>query len=110
MVPSLPIRTKVSWFQSMSTIEPYDGPPRNIQPIDEVRFDGRLRPKNYEIFGTHPDSKILITDVRILDSTEKKPYRGDVLIEGALNSILHICWRQLTSIRRAIHRSRKRPQ
>lgn len=66
----------------MSTIEPYNGPPRNIQPINEVRFDEHLRPKSYEIFGTHPDSKILITDVRILDSTGRDPYLGDVLIEG----------------------------
>ncbi|ODM20553.1 hypothetical protein SI65_03606 [Aspergillus cristatus] len=82
MAPSLPMSTRVSWAQSLSTIEPYHGPPRNIQPINEVQFEERLRPENYEIFGTHPDSKILITDVRILDSTGREPYRGDVLIEG----------------------------
>lgn len=94
----------------MSTIEPYDGPPRNIQPTNEVRFDERLRPKNYEIFGTHPDSKILITDVRILDSTGREPYRGDVLIEGMLDVIIPIYRCQLTRTRRTIHRSRQRPQ
>lgn len=34
------------------------------------------------IFGTHPESKILFTDVNILDSTGRDPYRGDVLMEG----------------------------
>ncbi|KAK5178778.1 hypothetical protein LTR16_010757, partial [Cryomyces antarcticus] len=36
----------------------------------------------YEILGTHPESRILFTDVNILDSTGQEPYRGDVLIEG----------------------------
>jgi len=75
----------------MSTIEPYYGSPRNIQPIYEVQFEERLRPEKYEIFGTHPGSRILITDVRILESTGREPYRGDVLIEGVLKSILRIC-------------------
>jgi len=79
--------TRVSWAQSLSTIEPYHGPPRNIQPINEIQFEERLRPENYEIFGTHPDSKILITDVRILDSTGREPYRGDVLIEGVFQPL-----------------------
>lgn len=82
MASSLTTNTGVSWAESISKVEPYNGPPRNIQPINEVRFDERLRPENYEIFGTHPDSKILILDVRILDSTGRDPYRGDVLIEG----------------------------
>ncbi|CUS10800.1 unnamed protein product [Tuber aestivum] len=41
-----------------------------------------LQPKNYEIAGTHPDSRILFRDVRILDSTGREPYPGDVLIKG----------------------------
>ena len=74
----------VSWAESMANTEPYNGPPRNIQPIDEVRFDEKLRPKKYEIFGTHRGSRILILDVRIIDSTGREPYHGDVLIEGEL--------------------------
>jgi len=42
-----------------------------------------LQPKNYEIAGTHPDSRILFRDVRILDSTGREPYPGDVLIKGS---------------------------
>lgn len=56
--------------------------PRNIGPISALRFEEKLRPKQYEIAGTHPDSKILFLDVSILDSTGRAPYRGDVLIEG----------------------------
>ncbi|KAL2000653.1 hypothetical protein VTN02DRAFT_2792 [Thermoascus thermophilus] len=71
-----------SWAESASKLEPYDGPPRNVKYIEDLKFDDSLRPKKYEIQGTHPDSKILILDVSILDSTGKEPYRGDVLIEG----------------------------
>ncbi|KAL2005354.1 hypothetical protein VTN00DRAFT_2565 [Thermoascus crustaceus] len=71
-----------SWTESASKLEPYDGPPRNVKYIEDLKFDDSLRPKKYEIQGTHPDSKILILDVSILDSTGKEPYRGDVLIEG----------------------------
>lgn len=56
--------------------------PRNIEAIDAVKFDDNLQPSKYDIFGTHPDSKILFTDVSILDSTGREPYHGDVLIEG----------------------------
>jgi len=71
-----------SFSQTSSTSEPYKGPPRNLSNINAVIFDKSLQPKNYEILGTHPDSKILFTDVNILDSTGRDPYRGDVLIEG----------------------------
>ena len=71
-----------SWAESASKLEPYDGPPRNVKYIEDLKFDDSLSPKKYEIQGTHPDSKILILDVSILDSTGKEPYRGDVLIEG----------------------------
>lgn len=47
-----------------------------------------LQPKNYEIAGTHPDSRILFRDVRILDSTGREPYPGDVLIKGTFAPLL----------------------
>ncbi|THX95447.1 hypothetical protein D6D03_09230 [Aureobasidium pullulans] len=56
--------------------------PRNVKTIEEVSWDAGLQPKDYEIQGTHPDSKILFLDVNILDSTGREPYSGDVLIEG----------------------------
>lgn len=62
--------------------EPYSGPPRNVANINAIKFDKALQPKSYEIRGTHPESRILFTDVNILDSTGQDPYRGDVLIEG----------------------------
>lgn len=33
------------------------------------------------MLGSHPESKVLFLDVRILESTGRYPYRGDVLIE-----------------------------
>jgi hypothetical protein len=71
-----------SFSQTSTTNEPYNGPPRNLANIQAIKFDNTLQPKRYEILGTHPDSKILFTDVNILDSTGKDPYRGDVLIQG----------------------------
>jgi hypothetical protein len=62
--------------------EPYHGPPRNIDHINAISFDKSLQPKQYQILGTHPESRILFTDVSILDSTGRDPYQGDVLIEG----------------------------
>lgn len=41
----------------------YKGRPRNLEAIDQIKFDPSLQPKQYEMFGTHPDSKILFTDV-----------------------------------------------
>lgn len=82
MSPSIVTTSSVSWAESMSNNEPYNGPPRNIQPIDDVKFDERLRPKNYEMSGTHPESRILILDVYIIDSTGREPYHGDILLEG----------------------------
>ena len=52
-----------------------------------MNFDPKLQPKNYEIAGTHPDSKILFVDVNILDCTGRMPYKGDVLIEGLVISV-----------------------
>jgi hypothetical protein len=57
-------------------------PPRNVEWIEQVSWDSSLQPKNYEIQGTHPNSKILFLNVNILDSTGREPYLGDVLIEG----------------------------
>ncbi|CAK1358956.1 unnamed protein product [Cercospora beticola] len=73
----------------MTDQEPvYKGRPRNLEAIDQIKFDPSLQPKQYEMFGTHPDSKILFTDVNILDSSGAEPYRGDVLIEG--EKITHV--------------------
>jgi hypothetical protein len=57
-------------------------PPRNVEWIEQVEWDSSLQPKDYEIQGTHPDSKILFLNVNILDSTGREPYLGDVLIQG----------------------------
>lgn len=79
-----PARTieEIPWTSPLSQLEPYDGPPRNLEYIDNIKFDAALKPKDYDIAGTHPDSKVLFLDVEILDCTGKLPYRGDVLIEG----------------------------
>lgn len=56
--------------------------PRNIATINNLKLDPHLQPVTYNIEGTHPESRILIEDVKILDSTGRLPYSGDVLIEG----------------------------
>lgn len=56
--------------------------PRNVAFIENLKLDPKLQPKTYHLEGTHTSSKILFTDVNILDSSGRKPYRGDVLIEG----------------------------
>ncbi|RSM03745.1 hypothetical protein CDV31_010364 [Fusarium ambrosium] len=78
--------TKISWPQgahdSWGT-----GPihaqkvPRNVEFINNLKLDKRLQPKEYHIDGTHQRSKILFTNVNLLDSTGREPYTGDVLIE-----------------------------
>lgn len=83
MAPSVAQEPSVSWptqVQPKST--PSSGRPRNIDPINSLNFPSHLQPERYEIQGTHPESKILFTDVNILDSTGREPYHGDVLIEG----------------------------
>jgi hypothetical protein len=82
MAPSRIDDSLPSFSRSSTTSELYKGPPRNLANIDAINFDKALQPKKYEILGTHPDSRILFTDVNILDSTGSHPYRGDVLIEG----------------------------
>jgi hypothetical protein len=59
-----------------------DSFPRNVSYINNLRLDPALQPKQYEIEGTHAESRILFVDVNILDSTGCMPYEGDVLIEG----------------------------
>ena len=83
MAPGVQVdRTQTSWAAHPTDAPQYTGPPRNVESINAVQFDKSLQPKKYEIKGTSPDSKILLTDVNILDSTGKEPYRGDVFIEG----------------------------
>ncbi len=82
MAPSRIDNPLPSFTQTNTTIESYEGPPRNLANINAINFDKALQPKKYEILGTHPDSKILFKDVHILDSTGSEPYRGDVLVEG----------------------------
>ncbi|KAE8369241.1 hypothetical protein BDV27DRAFT_166179 [Aspergillus caelatus] len=74
--------TQVPWTSPEHVSEVYDGPPRNIESLNNLKFDERLQPKQYSIAGTHPASKILITDVQIIEATGKNPYHGDVLIVG----------------------------
>lgn len=82
MAPSRTDDPLPSFSQTSTSSEPYRGQPRNIENINAINFDKALQPKDYCILGTHPDSKILFTDVNILDSTGREPYHGDVLIEG----------------------------
>lgn len=86
-------------MESVSKLEPYDGPPRNVKYIEQLNFDKGLKPKEYQILGTHPDSKILILDVEILDSTGKEPYCGDVYIEGMLSYYMDTFTRPYQSLR-----------
>ncbi|KAL4805444.1 hypothetical protein BDV18DRAFT_152748 [Aspergillus unguis] len=71
-----------TWSSPDYPFEQYSGPPRNVEHIDNLAFDEKQRPKDYSIAGTHPSSRILIIDVKILDATGKEPYHGDILIEG----------------------------
>jgi hypothetical protein len=89
MAPALALSEEapVSWAHGASKLEPYSGPPRNVQYIKELKLDESCRPKKYEIRGTHANSRILILDVSILDSTGRPPYRGDIFIEGVWSFI-----------------------
>jgi adenine deaminase len=83
MAPSRIDDDSLPSFSQISTAdEPYNGPPRNVSNINALDFDKALQPKVYNMLGTHPESRILFTDVNILDSTGSDSYRGDVLIEG----------------------------
>jgi len=59
-----------------------DGKVDTMNSHEYVHFDPSLKPKNYSIKGTDPNSKILFRDVNILDSTGADPFKGDVYIEG----------------------------
>ncbi|KAL4937849.1 hypothetical protein BDV06DRAFT_215567 [Aspergillus oleicola] len=72
----------LSWTSPDYPLHPYNGPPRNVAYIDQLKFDEKLKPKDYSIAGTHPESRILVTDVKIIDATGREPYKGDVLITG----------------------------
>ncbi|KNB20422.1 hypothetical protein FOXG_17489 [Fusarium oxysporum f. sp. lycopersici 4287] len=56
--------------------------PKNVEFINNLKLDKKLQPKEYEIEGTHPESKILFKNVNIMESTGREPYTGDVLIRG----------------------------
>ena len=56
-----------------------------MNPHDLVQFDKSLTPKKYEIQGTDPNSKVLFTNVNIIDSTGADAFNGDVYIEGKLS-------------------------
>lgn len=81
--------TMVSWpafsldnFQATPG-EHYQGPPRNLKPIQEYKVKPELLPPNYEIKGTDPASKILFVNVHIIDSSGREPYKGSVYIQGS---------------------------
>ncbi|KAM5350912.1 hypothetical protein ACJ41O_003635 [Fusarium nematophilum] len=78
---------EMSWTQSAHDSWPNEPIhpqkfPRNVEFIESLKLDKKLQPKEYHIEGTHQRSRILITNVKILDSTGCEPYLGDVLIEG----------------------------
>ncbi|QKX56025.1 uncharacterized protein TRUGW13939_03125 [Talaromyces rugulosus] len=51
-------------------------------PHDDLHFAPNLKPKPSKILGTPSSSQILFLDVRIIDSTGREPYSGDVLVQG----------------------------
>lgn len=53
-----------------------------MNPYEHVHFDPSLKPKEYQIKGTDPNSKVLFRDVNIIDSSGGEPFKGDVYIEG----------------------------
>ncbi|RFU79583.1 isoaspartyl dipeptidase [Trichoderma arundinaceum] len=60
----------------------YQGPPRNVKPIQEFKVKPELLPPKYEIDGTEPASKILFINVNIIESTGRESYKGSVYIQG----------------------------
>ncbi|EXK25180.1 hypothetical protein FOMG_18156 [Fusarium oxysporum f. sp. melonis 26406] len=56
--------------------------PKNVEFINNLNLDKKLQPKEYEIEGTHPESKIIFKNVNIIESTGREPYMGDVLIRA----------------------------
>ncbi len=82
MAPGRLLESDTPWTSPARELEPYNGPPRNLASINAINFDANLQPKKYEIACTHPESRVLFTDVKILEASGKLPYEGDVLIEG----------------------------
>lgn len=82
MTPKVGTTSWAQWSRTSSEATTYDGGPRNTAYIENLKLDPVLKPTEYRIEGTHPESKILFLDVNILDSTGRDPYQGDVLIEG----------------------------
>lgn len=84
MSPGRILEPVVSWISPDASDEQYayDGPPRNVAHIESLAFPPELKPKEYHIEGTSPESQILFCDVNILEATGRLPYRGDVLIKG----------------------------
>ena len=82
MAPGRLLESDIPWTSPERQVDSYDGPPRNLAWINEIKFDASLQPKKYEIAGTHPESRVLFTNVKILDGSGKLPYQGDVLIKG----------------------------
>ena len=92
----------ISWSSPAFVPEPYEGPPRNVKSIDEIKFNESVKFPKYEILGTDPDSKILFLDVNILDCTGQEPFKGDVYIEGKClrSSIIETNFRLLMIMQR----------
>ena len=88
---------EVPWSSPGFVPEVYEGPPRNVKSIDEIKFNDAVKYPKYEILGTDPESKILFLDVSILDCTGRDPYKGDVYIEGKKSS-----WAQLSALAKAL--------
>ncbi|RTE77791.1 hypothetical protein BHE90_007684 [Fusarium euwallaceae] len=89
--------TKISWPQGAHDswgTEPIHAQkvPGNVEFINNLKLDKDLQPKEYQIDGTHQRSKVLFTNVKILDSTGRELYAGDVLIEGLGDDHTHFTW------------------
>lgn len=61
---------------------PWDYKNPKIKDVDILKTDPRIHIPRREMAGTDPNSKILFKDVKILDSTGKEPFSGDVLVVG----------------------------
>ncbi|KAJ5679481.1 fumarylacetoacetate hydrolase [Penicillium macrosclerotiorum] len=57
-------------------------PTRKLAPHEDVQFDPALQPRAHRMTATSDNSKVLILNVQILDSTGAKPYTGDLYIQG----------------------------
>lgn len=78
MSPGRIVEPEASWTSPTVSAEQYayDGPPRNVATIEALRFPSELQPKDHQIHGTHPDSRVLFLDVNILDATGKFHIEG----------------------------------